>query len=74
MGKQYDVYIRKKGFRMIKDNLSTGILTPARAPVKTSLVVCLPELEHQTLLLSIGPFLGQVTKECTLVLELCSGR
>ena len=59
---------------LIIDNFRTGKLTSARAPANTCLVVCLAELEHQNLFVSIGPFLGLVTKLCTLVLELCRAR
>ena len=44
------------------DNSSIGLVTSARAGVKTGLVVYLAELEQQNLLCIIGQFLGPVTK------------
>ena len=50
------------------DNSSIGLHNSARAGVKTSLAVCCPELEHRNMLITIGHFLGSVTKSF-LVLE-----
>ena len=44
------------------DNCSTGLVTAARASVKTDLVVYLAELEQQNLSITIDKFLGLVTK------------
>ena len=44
------------------DNSSTGLVTAARAGVKTGLVVYLARLEQQKLFILIGLLLGPVTK------------
>ena len=44
------------------DNSSTGLVTAARAGVKTGLVVYLAALEQQNLLSNMDQFLGLVTE------------
>ena len=44
------------------DNFSTGLVTAAKVSVKTGLAVHHAELEHQNLCITIGQFLGLVTK------------
>ena len=44
------------------DNSSTGLVTSARAGVKTGLFVYLARLKQQNLFSIIGLFLGPVTK------------
>ena len=51
-----------KWMSQIMDNFSTGLVTAARADVKTGLAVYLAELEQQNLCFVIGQFLGPVTK------------
>ena len=47
---------------LVMDNSSTGLVTAARAGVKTGLVVYLARLEQQNFFSIIGQLLGQVTK------------
>ena len=44
------------------NNFKTGLVTAARADVKTGLAVYLVELEQQNLFIAIGQFSGPVTK------------
>ena len=44
------------------DNFSAGLVTAARAGVRTGLAVNLAELEQQNLFRAVGQFLGPVTK------------
>ena len=56
---------RSRDFYTIKlcmDNFSTGVVTAARADVKTGLAVHHAELLHQNLFITIGECLGLVTK------------
>ena len=51
------------------DHFSTRIHTASKALTKTGLAVYFNELEHQNLLFTFRPFLGLVTKLCSLRLE-----